>query len=574
MTVLLLALLGSSLDRQPAQDTPGPKLFVKDGRLEGVFYGFTVLEAQVSRPRRPVWTFRRDGLLLFGAPPGSLENFLARPLTDAEKRQSGPYEISGDVLKFAEPDGEKHRGKIETASDGSVVRIRVEGTERSFGRKRFIPVRPGIDFGLQGTFQSTGTVDDYTLSGGLPSQGAVSLVNLQYTFVEEGEFGFEMFIGVTTRGGRVHTDETRPEGGRFERGGSGLELKFEYGLPRSVFVGQLGSRTEGGEVSLILDGKLYTGVPGKFKPRNERFVKTRLFELYAPKGWKGKEVEGTGAAAFRFDGGSVFTVFAADVTLDAGKKPSDAPVVQFVRDFMAKMHKDATLENNGAAETLRVNGYEAVRVPMRYRQEGGRTVLLEGYVVARGGGGALIGLEGVEAGWAGTAVGPAKELLGSVRLSGGPQPLVTAHFEIAGPPGWTAREIEEQGTRSLALMPATVDDEGKCDLVVLLASSVVGADAPSMKNEEMLKQFRGHVEAMQSGLAQQGKAELFEVDSAEAAFLRYAGKNDQGHSVGIHAYGLIRNGKFVMAVAAGKESAVAAHGAALRRAFETLRVKK
>src|SRR5882724_7427078 len=107
---LLLAFL---LPAPASQDAEPGKCFVKDGKTTGVFYGMSVIMDLWGNFRRQVSTLRPDGVYLFGAPEGGLEDFVKRPLSETEKSNATQYRIEGEKFLFSYRDGSKSEGKLE-----------------------------------------------------------------------------------------------------------------------------------------------------------------------------------------------------------------------------------------------------------------------------------------------------------------------------------------------------------------------------------------------------------------------------------------------------------------------------
>ena len=108
----------------------------------------------------------------------------------------------------------------------------------------------------------------------------------------------------------------------------------------------------------------------------------------------------------------------------------------------------------------------------------------------------------------------------------------------------------------------------------MIAATTVDASLKSMSEKEAVRQFRAQVVQIQPSFKEQGEMETLRIDSAPAALLRYAGRGGDGRAFSIQAYGVIKDGKFVLLAALGLQARMDAYGPALRRSVESLHVKK
>ncbi len=548
----------------PQQETTRVK--VVDGRIEGVFYGFSAVSDLWGNMRRDMRTIRKDGVMYWGAPEGSFEEFTQRALTADEKKESGNYSIDGTKFNFTYRDGSKEEGEITFADDGCITYIRMSAMW-------FYPIRRGISFDLSGYFSCSTSFNNnaYKMS---------TMTYTSYSFHKNGLFVLESGASTTCRSdvtfeemrGEMTTHfggEAKDRIGRFEVKGSGISLVFENGTKQSMFIGQIGDGKNGASVLLLLGRSLYDGIPGKLPSDDLPRCKAEQFELRLPKGWSTSDQEASGYRVHTISPGegTGFAILAIGMDVDSSAKAGGAETVTELRKLVAGW-VGAKLESAGDVEAMSLDGTDARRIPMQFDREG-TTIRVDAiYAVKTGRAMLLVALGTVEG--AKARAEEIKRILATARFTVDETVKTeTDDVEFRLAKAWKTNKVEQEGAATLALLPPGVKEGEFFGAIVSQASAFKAAD-----EKKAIAWVRQQVEEAIPGVQSQGEPEIFTVDGAPSVALRYGAKTESGDVIIVLAHAVIKNGKVVMMIAGGKEAAVSKHSGAARRAFETVRVKK
>lgn len=542
------------------------RIKVVDGKIEGVFYGFSAVSDLWGNVRRDMRTIRKDGTMYFGAPEGSFEDFTRRALTADEKKESGTYTIDGTKFKFTYRDGSPEEGEITFAADGSITYIRASAMW-------FYPIRRGIAFDLAGYFSCTSSFNNNAYK-------MTTMVFSSYSFHKNGLFVLESGVSTTCRTD-ITIDDMRGELrthfggaandriGRFEVKGSGLTLTLDNGTKKTMFIGQIGEAKKGASVMLLLGRSLYEGLPGYLPADDLPRCKAEQFELRLPKGWSTSDQETGGYRVHTLSPGegAGLAILAIGMDVDGSATAGGKETVAELRKLVAGW-VGAKLEKGGDVEAMALDGADARRIPMQFDRDG-TTIRVDAiYAVKTGRAMLLVAIGTVDGAKARAA--EIKGILAGVRFAVDETvKAATADVDFHLAKAWKTKEVETEGATSLALLPPGVKEGDFFGAIVSQKSDLTSAD-----DKKAVAWLRQQVEEAIPGLQPQGEPELFSADGVPAAGLKYAAKTDGGDVVVVLAYAIIKNGKVVMLIAGGKEAAVTKYSGAARRAFETVRVKK
>jgi hypothetical protein len=593
---LAAALLLATLLPGP-RDEESVSLEVRDGRTQGVLLGFSVVLVG-GNALREVWTLRPDGILLCSAPEGSFEDFLKRDLTAEEKKQAGRYVIKGKQIQFNRPRSETEENEITYNAAGRLTSFKA-------GAKIFFAIRPGVDFPLVGYFSTTNSL---TTSDGKMTTMAYT----NYSFFPGGFFSTESGMANfgrmmetktressrTTGGGIEFTTETfqqetsrfygggaKSRAGRFELKGSGLVLRFDDGKVQTRFIATVGSSKDR-PVSIVIDGASYKGSPGSYGGEGAASAPATpslavcahdLFEIRTPEGMSAAELLQDGQKQFTLapspaDPAYRYSVVAYEVTLSDKSLKADAPGFAAEVRVHAGRSLGKELEEAGTAVPVTIDGTKGLRVPLK-TEFNGVPLRYDGVLVLKDGRGLFLAGIGNEEGAKRHETALATVLQAVRFKSTGPVVKVSAvglDFEL--PEKWTTKVVEQDAAKMVVLLPpgeVFAPDKNQ----YLFAFTVEPSTLKSAADAEAIQKLRDQIQQLAPGLEKQGEPEKLTVDGEPAVGLHYAAKNDAGVTIVLRAYAVVKGGREAALVVLGPDAAFQPHAAALRRAFESLRLK-
>lgn len=569
-----------------------PKIFVKDGKAPAVYYGWSPVLDMWGNIRRGVIALRADGRIFWGAPRDAFESFNARALTDEESRECGRYAFNGAAITFTYRDGSDGKGEVDFNADGSIKTIRANGL-------RYFALRPGVPFELTGHWSNTTSYHNAAYK-------MTTTAYSNYSFFKGGTFVLESGAGTiatavqeTTRRTETPTEvriETiRAEVSRFYGGdasgkmgtfrvvGSGLVLEFENGTKETRFLGTVPGDGQDGTM-LLIGGALYEGRPGVFPksagdapppPRVAARVKTPQFELDGPIGWPMREQEqqdskihflvpeGVAAA-------EPFALILMGATLDRSAKAGDPAMAKELENVVKMLAGAGTVKPAGAAEKLSIDGADAARAPFSVEQDG-RTFRVEVTCAIRDGSAMLAIALGSEAGV--KAHGEAaRQSIAAARIAAAvpKRKISAAHFEMALPKDWKSKDAEQDGNTYTMLIPP---GESGDEYTAFAVGVAVGDTYKAATEQAAIAELRGMIRQVAPGSEAVGEPETLKADGEPAVLIKHRGHND-GEVFHVHAYMVVKHGKAVIVMAAGREKAADRHAATIREGVESLRVKK
>ena len=141
-----------------------------------------------------------------------------------------------------------------------------------------------------------------------------------------------------------------------------------------------------------------------------------------------------------------------DRDIDPAKKPSE--LVKETSRFLVEFLEGLNLEERGEPETLTLNGIEALRLRRKFTKDD-VPCSLDAFLAARAGKGLLILVVGNDKEWEGYQEN-VKLILDSLRLAGSAaasKTVSTDHYTIEPPDRWSAKEVDQNGTKALVLSP-------------------------------------------------------------------------------------------------------------------------
>lgn len=592
LVALALALLPA-----PAQEAAPGKCFVKDGRTGGVFYGMSILADLWGNFRRQVWTLKADGTLIFGPPEGGFEDFAGRPLTEGEKASAGTYSFDGAKFFMTYRDGSKSEGSVEYHPDGAIKRILASGLN-------IFPVIHGPGAALSGYWSNTFSFNNAALK-------MSTTVYNNYSFLENGIFVHESGAGTIATGVRERTRETSTtietvreevtkfyggdpasKMGKFEIRGSSLRLSYDNGTRTALYIGRIGEVKPGEKALLLIGSGLYSGVIGGFPAATGAAAApkavpeaglgrctTPQFDLAVPAGWHAREEDLDGTKVFLLSPagaspedpeGRITVVLMGTLLDDRSTKASDPGMLGSLESLVHSWCRNEKAEKEGPPEKFRIGGVDASRLKFSLARDGG-AVKLEAACAVRDGR-ALIALTVAgEAAMKRHGAG-ARALIDKVALAAEPkvelQRASGEGYALDVPKSWTVKEAEQNGTKTLVLVPPC----GENEYVVQLIPSDAGAHATAA-DAGAVKELRDLVKQLAPALEPVGDVETFKAGGQAAAGVVYGGRNDKGEVILVKAYLTLKAKRAVVALVVGQETRDKEYGALVRRALESLTLK-
>jgi len=597
MTLLwMLALLAAP----PAQDPAAGKYLVKEGRTAGVFYGSSMMRDLWGNIRRQVWTLRADGTLLFGAPEGSFEDYADRALSAEEQAKVGHYSIEGGNFPFSYRDGSRSEGKIVVADDGSVKTIQGMGIQ-------FHPVLAGMDLPLSGIWSSTT----------IHNNGAARMsttVFTSYTFFANGAFVHES--GASTVGTAIETRtretattietvrqevlkiygaDSKEKMGRFEVRGSRLRCTYDNGKIEDRYLGRIAALKAGEEGFLVIGNSLYYGTIGVFPksasgpaptappaPAGLPLCKSEQFELAVPAGWNARREDLQGLPSFLITPAGVspedpegrLTLVLTGTRLDdRATRASDPAMIASLEALVTAWVKGETLTKDAGPEAFRIGEAGAVRLRYSLLREG-VTIRIEGACAVRDGN-ALVALTIATDAALKRHGARARELLGNAVLAAAaPEPKIELQrvkgdgFELDVPKAWTSKELEQNGTKTLMVVPPA----GEAEYLIQMIPSEAGGHA-SAAEPGAIQELRDLVKQLAPAMKPAGDVDTFKAGDLPVSGVTYAGSNEKAEVVLVKAYLVIGGKKAVVLLVVGKETRDKEYGATVRKAISSLGFK-
>jgi hypothetical protein len=570
-----------------------PKIFIKDGKAPAVYYGWSPVLDLWGNIRRGVIALRPDGTIFWGAPRDSFEQFSTRGLTDEEKQACGRYEFSGAEFKYTYRDGSDGKGEVEFNADGSIKIIKAN-------LLRYFPIRHGVPFELTGYWSNTTSYNNAAYKMSTTAYNNFSFFKGGVFVLESGAGTISTAVQETTRRTETPTEiriETiRAEVTRFYGGdpsskmgkyrvvGSGLMLEYDNGTKETRFLGTIQADPREGYM-ILLGGALYEGKPGVFPksgvdapappPRVAARVKTPQFELDGPIGWPMRDQEQQGSKIHFLvpEGVSAaepFVLILMGATLDKSAKASDPAMAKELEGVVKMLAGAGTVKSAGAPEKLSIDGADASRAPFSVEQDG-RTFRVEVTCAIRDGNAMLAIALGSEAGVTAHG-GAARTSVAAARLAAAvpKQKVAAAHFELELPKDWKSKDAEQDGnTYTMLIPPGDAEDE----YTAFAVGVAVGDTYKSATEKAAIAELRGMIRQVAPGTEAVGEPETLKADGEPAVLLKHRGRNE-GEVFHVHAYMVVKHGKAVIVMVAGKEKRADQYAATIREAVESLRVKK
>lgn len=566
------------------------KIVVQDGKTSAVFYGWSPIFDLWGNMRRESRTLRPDGLMLYGAPRESLEEFCKRPLTADERKDCGTYEIRGAEFPFTYRDASKSTGSVQYEADGSIKAIKASGLD-------LYPVRPGIPFELTGYWSTSTSFNNgaYKMSttqfknysffkGGLfvHESGTSTICTAVETKTRERTSGNDVIRETVQQEAlRFYGDQAKARMGKFRIEGSALRLDYDNGQKDSIFIGTAfsGKPYSDGTYGLMIGGALYDGRPGVYPkpagtpaaapPPAPVVCKTPQFELQVPPGWTLRD---QGELHFLIpddrEADDPFVVVLLGTALAA--KAEDPALAKEFEGVVKSLAKGAKVTSGGETQKLSLDGADAVRIPYLVETDG-KPFRVEATCAVRGGQ-ALVALAmGSETAMKKSGE-KARALILTAKIAGeAPKTkIASAHFEMEMPKDWKTREAEDGGIKITFLVPPGRDlgNEYAAFLMSTPAQTLTSATekAAMADLQATVKQIAGGLEP--------GEPETFKAGGEPAITVRCAGKNGAGDVIVVQGFMVVNHGKAVVLMLAGKEKLASEHAAAIRAGFESLKVKK
>jgi hypothetical protein len=585
-TAVLLAILIASPAAALAQE-PG-KCVVKDGKTSGVCYGMSLVADLWGNFRRGVWTFRPDGTMLFSAPEGGFEEFLKRELTAGEKANASTYSIDGEKLLFSYRDGSQSEGKVEYADDKSIKRIQAGGLF-------LYPIAPGLGTKLTGSWNNT-----FAFTSGALNMRTTVLKN--FSFFESGAFVHESATAtvagaVQSRSGSV--DSVRDEAikfygseapskmGKFEAKASALTLTYENGTKEQLFVGRIGE-VKGGEPSLILIGSgLYEGTFGVFPKSSGSAAPAATvpaaglgrctaaqFDLAVTTGWHARKEDLDGLQAFLITPAGAapdevenkFTLVLTGTELeDRTTKATDAAMIASLEKLVTAWCKNDAAAKAGAAETTKIGGVAATRMQYTLTRDGA-PVSIEAACAVRDGN-ALVALTIASEAAMKKHGAAARELLAKTIVAGEVKSAKGNGFELQIPKPWSSRETEQNGVKTLLIVPPAGENEYVIQLIPTDTEHAAATDAGAVQElRDLIKQFAPAMEPM-------GNVETLKAPGGLVSTVVYGGQNEKQETILVKAYLALKGKRAVVMLVVGKETRDKEYRTFVRKAVETLTLK-
>lgn len=584
-----LALLTALLLQDPAQG----KYVVRDGKTGGLFYGMSVVADLWGNFRRQVWTLKSDGSLLFGAPEGSLEDYLKREPTEGEKANRGSYSIDGAKFFMTVRDASRSEGTVEYNDDRTIRIIRASGLS-------FYPVRAGLGAPLAGYWNHT-----FSFNHGAYTRSAT--VATSYSFLANGLFVHESATGTIATAVEQRTRDTSADRetvrqevtkfygadaggkmGKFEVQGSGLSLTYENGSRATMFIGQFGESKPGESSLVILGNGLYSGSFGVFpKPAGTPAAapatglarcRSEHFDLVVPAGWHARPEDLDGTKAFVLtpadDAEGKFSVVLTGTGIDnKATKATDPEMVGSLDMLVTAWVKGEKPRKDGGTETFTLGGVEAARLRYTLVQEGA-TVKIEGACAVRNGHAIVALTLAAEASMKkyGVAV---RDLLGRV---GFPEAEPEAKVELQKvkgdgytlevPKTWTVKQTEQNNVRTLVMVPPAGESEYVMQILPIDAGTHASAIEPGAVQE-----LRNLVTQIAPALKPLGSLETLQAGGQPVAGVTYGGRNEKDEVILVTAYLTLKGKKAIVALVVGKETRAQEYGARTRKAVESITLK-
>lgn len=595
--LLLVATILLSSTAAAAQDPAPGKCFVKDGRTAGVCYGMSLLADLWGNFRRQVFTLRPDGTLLFGAPEGGFEDFLKRELTEGEKAGASSYSIEGGKFLFRYRDGSKSEGTVEYASDGSIKRIMAAGLN-------IFPILPGVGALLSGSWSNT-----FSFNNAAYKMSTTGFNN--FSFFENGVFVHEKGAGTIATAVQERTressagietvrdevlkfygSESPSKMGKFEVKGSALKLTYDNGTKEARFIGRIGESKAGEKAMLLIGGGLYEGTFGVFPksssaptpaaaeatpPAGLARCSTAQFDLAVTAGWHARKEDYDGLQAFLLtpshDSEGKFTMVLTGTALDdKSTKAADPAMVASVEALVTGWVKNEKISKVGGPEAFRIGAADAVRVTYSLTRDGG-PVRIEAACAVREGNAMIVLTIASEAAMKQHGAA-ARELLGKAVVAGAaPEPKVelrkaTGHgYELDIPKAWSAKETEQNGVKTLMIVPPAGESEFVIQLIPTDTEHASATDAAAITElRELVKQLSPVMEPI-------GNVESLQAGGRPVSGVVYGGQNEKQETILVKAYLAVKAKKAVVVLVVGKEARDKEYRALVRKALESLTLK-
>lgn len=583
-----------------AQEGGPQKCLVKNGKTSGVFYGMSFVMDLWGNTRRQVWTLRPDGILVWGAPEEPLESYQARALTAEEKAAAGAYAIDGTKFHLTWRDGSKSEGTVEYDADGSIKKILAGGLH-------CWPVFIGTTQPLSGYWSNT-----TSFNNGAYKMSTTAYTN--YSFFSNGIFVNEtgastIATGVETKtresGGYVETirqevtkfygSDPSSKMGKFEVKGSTLTLTYDNGKKVIRYIGQISATKPGEEAFVVIGNSLYSGsfgvfpraagapaaapAPASTAPAGLGRCASEHFSLAIPAGWHARQEDLEGIKAFLItpseDPEGRFTLVLTSTGIDnPATKSTDPEMVASLEALVKGWVKNEKVEKEGEPEPFKVGGVDAIRLRFSMSKDG-VPVKIEAACAVRDGH-ALVALTLASEDSLRRHGAAARELLGKAELpqpAPGPkvelQKVKADHYELEVPKAWTAKELEQNGTKSWMIVPPS----GEAEFVMQVILSEAGVHETALA-PAAVQELRDLVKQLAPALEPVGSLQTLKAGGQPVAGVVYGGRNEKNEVVLLKAYlTLIKGGKSVVVLVVGKETRHQEYGAQLLKAIESLTLR-
>ncbi len=589
MTIALLLCLFTA----QADDTP--KVLVKDGHCDAILYGWSPVLDLWGNARKQVWTLRADGTLLFRTPEGSLEDYLKRDLTAEEKEHAGTYSISGEALDFSFKDGSTAKGTVEYADDRSIKQIKANSMY-------FFAVNPGVNFKLEGYWSNTSS-----FSNAAYKMTTTSYNN--YSFFANGLFVHESGAGTIatavrertterTSGNDVIVETIRSEVSKFYGGeapknmgkfrveGSALILEYDSGKKATRCLARIGGVSSDGTRMILLDGAIYEGTAGKFPGKGPDAVPAPValaqctadqFDLAVPAAWTAREEKSEQGRFFVLSpvGEQQLAVVLMGTTIEDKKaQAGNSEIIKSLEGLVAGWVKEPKIAPDSAPGLFSIDGVEAVSIRYTLKRDTGTVKLVAVCAVREGAALVVFTISSEEAQKKyGDAV---KALTASIKIGRKSETVrcKAADFELDVPKTWESKNQEEQGVKSTLLIPPGRKGAVDGEFVAQLMVAPVEDGYKSADEEKAVADLRELIKELSPNVEQQGELEKLKADGTTAVHLRYAGKTADGSVIVVEGTMVVKHEKALILLLVCKESLAKEHRAALRKAFESISVKK
>lgn len=254
-------------------------------------------------------------------------------------------------------------------------------------------------------------------------------------------------------------------------------------------------------------------------------------------------------------------------------KATDSGMIGSLESLVSAWVKSEKVEKEGDAQEFRIGSTDSARVRFSLVRDG-VTVKIEAACAARDGH-ALVALLLADEASMERHGAAARELLGKATVAAAPPPpkvelqkVKGEGYELEVPKAWTAREVEQNGTKTVMIVPPA----GEAEYVIQVIPSGAVAHA-SAEGAAAVQELRDLVKQLAPALEPVGAVETFKAGGEPAAGVVYGGRNEKDEVILVKAYLAVRAKKGVVVLVVGKETRDKEYGALLRKAIESLVIR-